>query len=260
MITLSRIFVYPIKSTAPVELAAAEALTQGLAADRRYVVTDARGRFLTARRFPRMVLIRARPQRESLIVQAPGAAELELDPSQFPQQRVSVRVWDDQVDARWCGPAADAWFTRYLGVDARLCYMDEQTRRPARDGDSVSFADASPLLLLSAASVADLNTRLAHPVGIRNFRPNIVVSGTAPYAEDDWPDFRIGEARFRRLWPCARCILTTIDPDSGVADPQRQPLETLRGYRRSGEEALFGLNVGVAAPGRIAVGQPVLFT
>lgn len=259
MITLSRIFVYPIKSTAPVELAEATVEREGLAADRRYVVTDRRGRFLTARRFPRMVLIQARIEGDGLIVDAPDAPTLSLDAANFPTERAPVQVWKDEIDARSCGAEADAWFSRFLGIDARLYYMDERAHRPARGGDTVSFADSAPLLVLSAASVADLNTRLAQPVSIRNFRPNIVVSGTTPYAEDDWPDFYIGNARFRSLWRCSRCILTTVDPDTGSADPQRQPLETLRGYRSDGDDVMFGRNVGVATPGRIAVGQPVQF-
>lgn len=257
MITLARIFVYPIKSTAPVELAQAQVEPEGLARDRRYVVTDRRGRFLTARRFPRMVLIRAQLADAGLNVEAPGAARLELEPARFPDAYDAVRVWRDDVAAQRCGDEADEWFTRFLGLDARLYYMGERSHRPARGGGEVSFADSAQLLVLSAASVADLNTRLETPVGIRNFRPNLVVSGTTAYAEDEWPDFRIGSAGFRALWPCSRCVLTTVDPDTGTMDPQRQPLDTLMDYRRAGDDALFGLNVGVLQPGRVQVGETV---
>lgn len=259
MVTLARIFVYPIKSTAPVELAAAEVEPQGLAHDRRYVVTDARGRFVTARRFPRMVLVQPTLVGAGLSLAAPGSDTLRLDPPSFPDSYDKIRVWRDEVDAQRCTREADEWFTRFLGIDARLYFMGEHTQRPRRGGGKVSFADAAELLVLSAASVADLNTRLETPVGIRNFRPNLVVSGSTPYAEDDWPDFQVGTARLRALWRCSRCVLTTVDPDTGRLHPDRQPLETLMQYRRDGEQAMFGLNVGVARPGRLRVGDAIEF-
>ncbi len=258
MIRVARIFVYPIKSTAPVELQAAEAHERGLRHDRRYVVTDADGRFFTARRFPRMVLIRTQIG-PGLVVTAPGQSALSLDPHAFPDRHETVTVWSDSFPAQRCGADADSWFSDYLGTEARLYFMDGASQRPARGGGQVSFADAAPLLVLSEASVADLNTRLAEPVSMRNFRPNFVVNGVGAYEEDEFADFAAGTARFRALWRCSRCVLTTVDPDTGVKDASRQPLKTLMEYRRDGDAALFGLNVGVSAPGRVAVGDELKF-
>lgn len=257
MITLSRVFVYPIKSTAPVELSEAEVQRRGLANDRRHVVTDAQGRFFTARRFPRMVLIRSQILGDGLRVTAPGMPPLSLQPESYPDAYDGVRVWNDDIAGQHCGEQADAWFSHYLGKTAKLFYMGARSERPGRGGSELGFADSAPLLVLSAASVADLNTRLRSPVSIRNFRPNLVVSGSGAYAEDEWEDFSIGDARFRGLWRCSRCVLTTVDPDTGVMDAQRQPLDTLMAYRREGEEAMFGRNCSVTGPGRIRVGQPL---
>ena len=260
MVSVSRIFVYPIKSTGPVELSTAEVRERGLQHDRRYVVTDPKGRFFTARRFPRMVLIRAQILDEALTVSAPGQPGLALAPADFPAEYDAITIWKDKVQGQRCGPAADAWFSQYLGADARLYYMGAESHRPVRGGGGeVSFADAAPLLVLSESSVADLNTRLAEPVSIRNFRPNLVVSGVDAYAEDGFGDFTAGGAGFKALWRCSRCVLTTVHPDTGVRNTESQPLKTLMDYRREGNEALFGLNVGVAAPGRIAVGDELKF-
>lgn len=259
MTRIARIFIYPIKSTAPVELQSAAVHERGLQYDRRYVVTDSNGRFLTARRFPRMVLIRSQMKGNALEVTAPDMTALALDPAGFPERYDAVKIWKDEVWAQRCGAAADAWFSTYLAADARLYHMDAQAQRPTRAGGQVSFADSAPLLVLSEASVADLNARLDEPVSVRNFRPNLVVSGADAYAEDQFTDFTAGTAGFKALWRCSRCVLTTVNPDTGVNDSGRQPLKTLMDYRRDGDDALFGLNVGVAAPGHITVGDELKF-
>ncbi len=261
MASLSRLFIYPIKSTAPLEVVSAEVTPEGLARDRRYVVTDPQGRFFTARRFPRMVLIKTELHDNGLTVSAPGVADLELDQAAFPGDAYEpVTIWQDTMQGQRCGDEADRWFSDYLERDARLYFMGERTTRPSRAGGVVSFADATPLMALGESSLDDLNTRLARPVRMRNFRPNLVVSGTESYAEDGWPDFSIGDVRFKALWRCTRCVLTTVDPDTGVKDPDGQPLATLMDYRRNDEgEACFGLNVAGSNTGRIFVGQQLVF-
>lgn len=258
MVHLSHIFVYPIKSTAPLRLDSAEVEAEGLAHDRRYVVTDDKGQFFTARRFPRMVLIQSELQDWGLRVRAPDMPALDLVEADFAPEYDAITVWKDAVQGQRCGESADAWFSQYLGTRARLYFMGEKSHRPLRTGGVVSFADGAPLLLLSEASVADLNTRLETPVELRNFRPNLVVSGCEAFAEDDWEGFRIGEVGFKNLWSCARCILTTIHPDTAQLHPDRQPLATLLDYRRGpGDEAYFGQNVGATNFGAIRAGQTV---
>lgn len=256
MPTLAKIFIYPIKSTAPVEVQQAQVLADGLAHDRRFVVTDAKGRFLTARRFPRMVLIRAQPVEGGLTVSAPGMPALSLQRADFPGQHEPVTIWKDEVLGQQCGDKADRWLSEYLGIDARLRFMGPRTHRPARGGGTVMFADAAALLLLSEASIADLNTQLEDAVEVRNFRPNLLVSGCDAYAEDQWSEIEIGEAKLKSLWRCQRCIVTTVHPDTGEKHPQRQPLATLEQVRGTADgQAEFGMNLSVVRTGQISVGQ-----
>lgn len=258
MAILSHIFIYPIKSTAPIRLQEAQVQAEGLARDRRYIVTDEQGRFFTARRFPRMVLIQSELNDWGLRVNAPQMPTLDLVPADFRPDYQPVQVWKDTVDGQRCGDVADRWFSDYLGVQARLYYMGEKSHRPLRTGGVVSFADAAPLLLLSEESVTDLNTRLETPVELRNFRANLVVTGCDAYAEDDWPGFNIGEVDFKTLWRCSRCILTTVHPDTATMHPDRQPLATLMDYRLGPDnEAYFGQNVGAVNTGLIRTGQPL---
>ncbi|MDH3589080.1 MAG: MOSC N-terminal beta barrel domain-containing protein [Gammaproteobacteria bacterium] len=261
MISLSRIFIYPIKSTAPLELLSSEVEAEGLAHDRRYVVTDEKGRFFTARRFPRMVLIHTELAGDGLHVSAPAMPDLELNPRDFSADYGPVKVWQDTVQAQSCGNAADQWFSDYLGLGAKLYYMGKKSRRPTRADGVVSFADSAPLLLLSESSVEDLNTRLDTAVNMKNFRPNLVVTGSDAYAEDDWGEFSIGGVNFDALWRCSRCVLTTVNPDTAAVHPQRQPLTTLMDYRRADDgETYFGLNVAAKQRGSVHVGQPLVFS
>lgn len=260
MITLSRLFVYPIKSTAPLELVSAEVLAEGLAHDRRYVVTDDKGRFLTARRFPRMVLIHTELSDDGLTVSAPGAPDLALATGSFESAYEPIRVWKDTVEAQRCGAGADSWFSEFLGIRCRLYFMGAKSYRASRAGGVVSFADAAPLLILSESSIDHLNARLQSPVEVRNFRPNLLVAGCAPYAEDDWGEFRLGDVVFKPLWRCSRCILTTVDPDAGTRADSGEPFATLMKHRRGDDgETYFGINVAAVNTGRIHVGQTLDF-
>lgn len=261
MPTLSRIFIYPIKSTAAIELSEAEVLADGIARDRRYVVADERGRFLTARRFPHMVLVRAEPVAGGLDISAPRMPDLRLRETEFPKKDDSVTIWKDEVVGQHCGAEADQWFTRFLGIEARLRFMGPSMHRPARGGGTVTFADAAALLVLSEASIEALNTHLIDAVEVRNFRPNLLVSGSEAYAEDKWPEFGLGAARLKPLWRCTRCIMTTVHPDTGEKHPQREPLATLEKIRGTEDgQAEFGMNLSVIRPGKINVGQSIELT
>ena len=257
MSVLKRILVYPIKSTAPLELDEARISPRGIRHDRRFIATDRHGKFLTARRFPRMLLIKATLLDDGIEVNAPGMPVLRLHPAEFGQEYMPVAIWKDQVSAQRCPPYADQWFSDYLGKEARLVFMGPQSERPARGGGEVSFADASPLMVLSEASLQRLNEKLHAPMDMRRFRPNLVVDGVGAHDEDEFGDFSIGSARLRAMWPCIRCVLTTIDPDTTELHPGREPLTTLLTYRNSDDEVMFGVNVSVTQPGTIRVGDRV---
>jgi hypothetical protein len=169
-------------------------------------------------------------------------------------------VWGDSVRAEAAGPEADDWLSRSLGVPCRLvCFARDAVRSvdPAfsRATDQVGFADGFPFLLISQASLDDLNRRLAQPVAMLRFRPNLVVAGGEAFAEDGWRRIRIGGLAFRVAKPCSRCIIPTIDPLTGQRGVE--PLRTLNSYRKRGKQVYFGQNLVHESPGRLAVGMPV---
>ena len=259
-LAVSRLFVYPIKSLGGMQLDAAEVEARGFRHDRRWMLGDDRGVFLSQRRHPRMALARVIVEGERLVVNAPGMPELELPLRPEPVARLRVSVWGDEVEAAACGGEADRWFAGFLGTACRLVYMPDETQRVvdspyAVAGDLVGFADAFPLLVLSEASLDDLNSRLVEPVPVDRFRPNVVVAGCAPYDEDRWPRVRAGGVGFRLAEPCSRCAVTTVDQSSG--ERGREPLRTLASYRRVGEEVFFGRNAIADGKGTLRAGDAV---
>lgn len=261
MSRVSRIFVYPIKSCRGIEVASAELTVRGLRFDRRYMLVDSAGRFLTQRRHPKMALIEPVFTDDGFAINAPGR-----DPLRLPFGLVgtgyevcSVRVWNDQVEATLADPDTNIWFSEFMGFACGLVYLGDDQHRPvtneaAEFDDELGFGDGAPLLLISDASLNELNRRLPAPVGIERFRPNLVVSAGKPHAEDDWRTIEIGATRLQVAWPCSRCILTTIDHRSGERDPDGEPLKTLSSYRRRGRAVYFGQNLIPRSLGMINVG------
>ena len=259
--SLSEIHRYPVKSIAVDSLQSAEVEARGLRGDRRWMVVDGNGRFLTGRELGALSQIRAQVDGETLALSAPGRETLHAR-ANASAPRLLVTVWKSQVDALPASPEADAWISNWLGQPARLVYMDDAARRPVsldhgRPGDEVSFADGYPLLLISQAALDALNARLAAPVTMQRFRPNLVVAGTAPHAEDDWRRIRIGTIEFDVVKPCVRCVFTTVEPDSGQRDPSGEPLRTLIGYRRTPSGVTFGQNLIPRGTGTVSVGDAV---
>ncbi|MET0654904.1 MAG: MOSC domain-containing protein [Pseudoxanthomonas sp.] len=258
---LSGLYLYPIKSSAPLAVQSATVEPRGLRHDRRWMVVDAEGRFITGRELPRLTLVRAEPDAEGLSLQAPGMPSLQVP---FPRSgaTASVSVWKSEVVAKPAGAAAEAWLSEFLGLPARLVHMDADIVRPMTDvhslpGDEVSFADAFPLLLISRAALDGLNARLARPVSMLQFRPNLVVEGAGAHAEDGWKRVRIGEVEFDVAKACTRCVFTTVDPARGERDPDGEPLRTLIGYRRTSAGVTFGQNLIPRSPGSVGIGDEV---
>ncbi len=223
------------------------------------MVVDAEGRSLTQRSLPAMALIETRLQGESLLLSAPraGSHRLPRRLEEGPTRR--VEVWGDRVDALE-ERQTSAFFAEALGRPAHAVYMPERSQRPAGGhapkGTLLSFADAYPLLALSEASLNDLNSRLASAVGMSRFRPNIVVSGATPYAEDRWRSVRMGEISLRGVKRCDRCVMTTVDPATG--ERGREPLKTLAGYRLEEGKVWFGMNLVAETTGTLRVGDDVM--
>jgi uncharacterized protein YcbX len=262
MLHVSEIYVYPIKSCRGIAVSRADVGARGLAGDRRYMLVDAKGRFLTQREHPRMALVHVSPEEGGYRVVAPGQTPLHLPGSLVGGSECDVRVWRDDVQALLAPEEFNIWFSQVMGFACGLVYMGDHQHRPvtnenAEFDDEVSFADGAPLLLISKGSLMELNARLARPVTMGHFRPNVVVDTETAFAEDGWSAIRVGGAEFAVAWPCSRCILTTIDPESGAKDPGGEPLETLKSYRRVGPCVMFGQNLIPRRHGAIRVGDSV---
>ncbi len=260
--TLAALYVYPVKSCAALTPASARVEPRGLAGDRRWLVVDAAGKFVTGRLYARMPLIRATPLAQGLRLEALGMPAIEIAEPSGDAPRRNVEIWRSRVDAAQADDAAGEWLSRFLGADVQFVHMDDAAHRGVnpefgRPGDEVSFADGYPQLLISSAALDALNERLREPVSMLRFRPNLVVDGTLPHAEDDWKRIRIGSVEFDLVKPCTRCIFTTVDPERGERNADGEPLKTLTTYRRSPLGVTFGQNLIPRGSGTIRVGDAV---
>jgi uncharacterized protein len=259
-LTLSALVVYPIKSAGGIPVTAWDVDGFGLRHDRRWMVVDPSGRMVTQRTHPRLALARPAFEDDRLVVRGPG-----LDPLSVPLRPVeavgtTVSIWGDRCTAVWQGEAAAAWFSRLLAAEVMLVYLPESSWRPAEQAYApatarVSFADAYPFLLISEESLAELNRRLALPLLMNRFRPNLVTRGGDAFGEDAMGAFSIGEIGLRAVKPCDRCVVTTTDQDT--TERGIEPLRTLATFRRVDGKVYFGQNVVHDRPGRLTVGTPL---
>ncbi len=264
-LTLTGLYLYPVKSLGGYAVPAAEVTARGLRHDRRWLLVDERNRFLTQRQHPALALLAVAPAYNGFLLthrQRPDLLPLFIPFEGTADRTLFVTIWDDLAWA-WRGtPQADAWLTDALGFGCRLVYMSDMVRRDVEpalnpEGQLVSFADAYPFLLIGEAALADLNTRLAQPVPMNRFRPNLVVGGGEAYDDDTWEDFQIGSVAFRAVRGSGRCVMTTIDQTSATKNPVGEPLRTLATYRQDEGNAMFGQNVTGPGSGWLRVGDAV---
>lgn len=260
---LAAIHLHPVKSARGISVSRAEIGPTGLRYDRRWMIVDRSGRFVSQREDPRLGRIVPRLDEDGgrLLLRAPGAGELALPLRPEPGERRVVTVWDDEVTALDCGDAAAAWLTTVLGGTYRLVALPDAAVRPvdpvyARPGDRVSFADGFPYLLASEASLDDLNRRAGTRLTMERFRPSLVVTGSAPFAEDTWARITVGGVPFRVAKPCARCVVPTLDPDTQEAGAE--PLRTLATFRKVDGKVMFGQNLLPDGGGVVTVGDPIV--
>jgi uncharacterized protein len=258
---LTGLNIYPIKSARGIAIQDSQVDRFGLHHDRRWMVVDQTGTFISQRTHPRLALVI--PSISDGWLRLNARAMPPMATPLYPTHTVEtqVQVWDDVCTAVWVGQRAAEWFTEFLGSPCSLVYMPDDTIRPANPefappDTRVSFADGYPFLLISEESLADLNTRLSRPVPMERFRPNLVVSGGPPYAEDGWKSIEVGGLAMRVVKPCPRCVVTTTDQLTG--ERNKEPLRTLATYRRVGGEVMFGQNVVHTGSGRIRIGDAVL--
>ncbi|MDN3653693.1 MOSC domain-containing protein [Thalassotalea ponticola] len=255
--TITNLYAYPIKSTSAIELQQAKVSDTGIDFDRYFVVTDRNGKFITGRTKAKLVLVQSHIRGKQLTISAPNTEALTLDINQFPQQYRPVSVWNDTISAQLTHEKANQWFSRLLNCECYLYFLGAESIRPlANFNNNLSYADGYPLLIISKASLRDLNQRLQHPVSMAHFRPNIVVDGCEPYEEDSWHTIRIGDMSLQIVKPCSRCIFTTVDPLTGVRRSNREPLTTLADYRQAHDgQVYFGQNALALQRGTLRVGD-----
>lgn len=262
--SISEIWIYPIKSLGGIRLQQANLTEQGLQYDRRWMLLDEEGRFLTQRQLAPMAMLD--------VSMPPGYLQVihrqkALPPLQIPLEikepavLLNAPIWDDYSKAFVVSQEANRWFSEALDRSCRLVFMPEDGMRTVTGKTSgrrqkVSFADGYPALLIGQASLDDLNSRLADPVPMNRFRPNLVFTGGAPFEEDDWHSFTIGDKQFWAEKPCARCIVTTIDQEDG-RKRSKEPLATLATYRNWNQKLLFGQNLLYETGGTIRIGEAI---
>jgi uncharacterized protein YcbX len=261
--TVSQLNVYPVKGLKGIAAGSSAVTQRGLVHDRRFVVVDGEGHFLSQRELPLMATVWTDIAGGELRLAAPDHDEISVPLEPAGGEPLVATVWDSACGAIAPSPEADRWLSAVLGRPCRLAYMPESTRRlsnPRHAGPDrlVGFADGYAFLVVSEASLAQLNARLERPVPMDRFRANIVVRGCEPFAEDGWGEFAVGSARLRMAKPCGRCQVTTTDQSTGeVTGPE--PLATLSAWRMSPEfGARFGMNAVTLDPGAIRVGDELL--
>jgi uncharacterized protein YcbX len=264
---ISEIWIYPIKSLAGIRLQKAMVMQKGLEYDRRWMLVDQEGRFLTQREHPTMALFTLTLDNSNLTVtsQLPVASMqssfITIDLKEaISGDLTSVQIWDDQVEAAEVKPEYSAWFSQQLGIPCKLVFFPEDKRRDAnpdyaKNNEQVSLADGYPFLIIGQTSLDDLNKKLEQPVSMRRFRPNFVFTDGLPYEEDTWRDFKIGQVSFRGIKPCGRCLLITVNPETGEMGVE--PLKTLASYRKQGGKVYFGENLLARTYGEVCEGDDV---
>jgi uncharacterized protein YcbX len=256
---VSQLFSFPVKSLQGNPLQEMHLDDFGPGSDRRFMLVDASGKFMTQRAHPLMAKIRAVFECGILELSCEGCLSLALPVALFTQPSL-VQVWSDQVSALGLvDGAVDAAISDFLGSKARIVYMPEASVRLvdsefSNSARKMSFADGFPVLLCNEASLSDLNGRLDEVVEMSRFRPNIVISGAEPYAESNFSRIRIGEVVFDAVKPCSRCSMITLDSQGRYS---KEPLKTLASYRTNSFGACFGENLIHAGPGVISVGMSV---
>jgi uncharacterized protein YcbX len=263
-IIITEINIYPIKSLGGISLKSAQVEDRGLQYDRRWVLADSENRFMTQRENEQMALIDVAVENDGLKVSHRHNTIAPLKVPFEPQtdDNRMITIWDDVVRAIRVSEEADAWFTGVLGKETHLYYQPDDSIRLTDPKYSIthqehtSFSDAYPILILGQASLDFLNDKLDEKMEMKRFRPNLVFSGGEAHDEDRFRYFRVGEARLAGVKPCARCVLTTINPETG--EKGKEPLKTLTQYRKDGNKILFGQNLLVVEKGEIKIGDEIV--
>lgn len=255
------LFIYPIKSLQGIEVDQLQLTDRGPRGDRRYMLIDENGKFMTQRTLPEMALFRTRLYEQGFAVAHSDAGEMVFPFEGQKGERVQTKVWDDSVEVLTTSAEANAFFSRALQRTCQLVYMPDHSLRPTdarfAEGKLTSLADGYPYLLIGTASLDALNARLPQSVSMQRFRPNIIVDTTTPFEEDHWKRFKLGNISFENVKPCSRCILVNVDPTTGTRS--QEPLRTLAQFRSHENKVYFGVNVvSTSTDGLLRVGEALV--
>ncbi|MEO5976308.1 MAG: MOSC N-terminal beta barrel domain-containing protein [Chryseolinea sp.] len=258
---LTQIWIYPIKSLGGIALSHSRVMKKGLELDRRWMLVDQDGVFITQRVHTILALFKLSIEPDHLVVNYNGDTIFVPLNRRGEHAPVQVQIWDDNVTACEVDERFSIWFSERLGIICRLVQFPEENPRQidpeySRPGEYVSLADSFPFLIVGDASLHNLNTRLDNPISMKRFRPNLVFSGGEPFEEDTWKEFTIGESSFQGVKPSSRCVLTTVDPETG--NKGAEPLKTLAKFRRWNNKIYFGQNVVACNLTTISVGDKIM--
>lgn len=257
---LSEIWIYPVKSLGGIQVKTARVMEKGLQFDRRFMLVNDDGLFMTQRIYPTMALFKLSFEGEEFTIHfQQDKLTLPALPRVKPEQK-KVQVWDDTLFANEVDGEYSQWFSNHLGIKCKLVFFPEENPRPVNpkykvNNENVSFADAYPFLIIGQSSLDDLNSRLKESLPMNRFRPNLVFTGGEPYEEDHWRNFTIGSNRFVGVKLCDRCVLTTVNQDT--AQKGAEPLKTLATYRQRDNKIYFGQNLVGLDTGTIQVGDAI---
>ena len=245
---LTEINIYPIKSLSGISLEKSVVEERGLQFDRRWMLVDEKNHFLTQREFPEMATFQVKIAENNLVVSVGGDEKtIPFEPENA--ETANVQIWKSRCHANIYDEEINDWFGNALQKKCKLVLMPEDSRRIVNPfyavnkyQDAVSFADGYPFLLIGENSLAELNSKLEKPLPMNRFRPNFVAADSEPFAEDDWKQVKIGKTVFHVVKPCDRCVITTIDQETGKSDG-KEPLKTLAAFRLKRQKLLFGQNL-----------------
>lgn len=262
MLKISQLFIYPVKSLGGMEVSSATLTDRGFENDRRWMLVDTNNQFITQREYPQLAMLQVSLEQNGLLVRHKiNDSQIQIPFDTTTGETTNAVIWEDTCNVLLVNPVLDQWFSDILGIECRLVYMPDNSVRKvdekfATRGEITSFSDGYPLLIISQASLDDLNSRLETPVPINRFRPNMVFTGGQPFEEDQLEHFRVNGIDFFGIKPCARCSITTINQENG--SQAKEPLKTLAAYRMKNNKVYFGQNLLFQGKGTIQVGAEIM--
>ncbi len=262
MLIVSELFIYPIKSMGGIALSAATVTDRGFQYDRRWMLVDGQHNFISQRSFPQMALLQVSVTATGLQVQNKiNGTAINIPFVPASTATAMVQIWDDTCPAQFVSKGADEWFSQMLSMPCRLVFMPDNSRRKveedyARNNEITSLSDGYPFLVIGQSSLEDLNSRLAEPLPINRFRPNIVFTGGQAFLEDQLKHFTINGIQFYGVKPSSRCQVTTINQNNATI--AKEPLKTLALFRRKNNKIFFGQNLLHQGAGIVQVGDEIV--